>query len=302
MDRDVTRRVEHRIVSLERRVSDQGTRLELDPLPGIGGNSGVGVVVDGGTGLMQEVGLLDITPLEEFVLAGFRHPLRAPWEFSDLIGFYEADAISGPSHGDPLSAVTARLGLDWEQTDEDRQPEYRTNQQNGLPGVLFASGGPDDQYLEAPGWDTGFYAAGTATTQFWLINPDTTTPGGLLDGHPGNANGFRNAPAGEWEWGTAGPSVALGLPDAGPVLLEFTTEHVSGTTRRVKAWRNGVSLGTFNQASATPLSWGPLAYIGLGPAGLQFEGLWFSTAIYRAVMADADRETVRAWFRDKWGL
>lgn len=302
MDRDTTRRVEHRIVTLERRIHDQATRLDLDPRPGVGGNSGVGVVVDGGTGLMREVGLLDITPLEEFVLGGFAYPLRAPWEFSGLTSFWEADAIEDLSDTDPVPGVPARIGEAMEQTDPDSQPEYVANAQNGLPGVRFAAGGPADQFLEVPGLAAGFYALGSTTTQFWLFIPDDTTPGGLFDGNPGSAQAWRNSPAGEWEWGTSGPSQALGLSDTDPVLLEFTTQHTGGTTREVKTWVNGNFLGTLTQASVTGIAWADPGLLGLGPAGLQFEGVWLSTALFKVILADADRETVRAWFRAKWGL
>jgi hypothetical protein len=70
----------------------------------------------------------------------------------------------------------------------------------------------------------------------------------------------------------------------------------------VKAWANGVFLGTFDQASGTPMLWGQTsATLGIAQ-GVQFEGVWLSTALFKVVLADADRETVRAWFRAKWGL
>jgi hypothetical protein len=102
-----------------------------------------------------------------------------------LLAWYKADAITGLSDGDPIGTWpdSSGNGRDLTQATAAAKPTYKTNRQNGLPGVLTDT--VDDAIRYAVG--TAFITGTTLTLAIVHKRHSHVTQGRLLTLHAGGA-------------------------------------------------------------------------------------------------------------------
>ena len=110
------------------------------------------------------------------------------------------------------------------------------------------------------------------TFDFW-INSNTSTPAGLFDTAPANANVLRNFSAGNIEWWSSDPTVSLGV--SALTWTNITIEYSFTTNRTIKYYRNGNLITTATGGASPTFAWTSLIFGNINGG----EAAWYSGKI-----------------------
>jgi hypothetical protein len=126
------------------------------------------------------------------------------------------------------------------------------------------------------------FSAAPLSIEF-IFKPSSTSPVGVWDGAPSQTNVIRQYSAGNCEWWSGDPSVALSLPDTNAHHLALVFE-IASSHRRVTYYLDGLQKSQTTGSTSTSLTWTnpfQLGNINSGGAGwyngtLQKFALWKS--------------------------
>lgn len=221
--------------------------------------------------------------------------MAVPSDFTGLILWLPADAITGLSDGDPIAVWEDQSGLgnDAFEATVGEQPYYRTNRLNGLPIVDFTV--PGSIILDIPinllHPYTIFYVAqqdpGTGAANHRIIQSTST-------------NWLMGPYGGFWQWYTGTGFAPAGpvAPNTGWIIHSVRADTPSGTHF---VWDLETATAPFSGTYASPLAVGQLNLGNLGTAYEPANSEIAEVIIYNVELSDADRDAVVDYLRVKWG-
>lgn len=216
-----------------------------------------------------------------------------PSDISGIEGWYDANALTGFSDDDPVGGSGSEWtdqtsnGYDLTQGTATRQPLYKTNIQNGKPGILFD--GVND-------WiNTTSINLTQPTSIFIVCNPDTGSDN-IFDS---NTNGARNT-----------------LVESGGNYLMFAGSGAgTGTSYSTSAqvlmcvFDGSSSVFYFNNDSAVtslnPGSQGMTGFkLGANETGFGnfFKGYIFEAIVYDSALTSDNWSDLKSYADTEWGL
>jgi hypothetical protein len=138
------------------------------------------------------------------------------------------------------------------------------------------------------------------TFDFW-INSNTSTPVGLFDTAPLQANVLRNYSAGNIEWWSGDPTVSLGL--SALTWTNITIEYSFTTNRTIKYYRNGNLITTATGSASSTFAWTSLIFgnINGGGAGW-YSGKISTIKIYNRALSAAEVSQNFNALRGRFGI
>jgi hypothetical protein len=141
------------------------------------------------------------------------------------------------------------------------------------------------------------------TFDFW-INSNTSTPAGIFDTAPGQANvlrQFSDAGAGRVEWWNNSPSVLLGV--SALTWTNITIEYSFTTNRTIKYYRNGNLITTATGSTSPTFSWTSLIFGNINGGGSGwYSGKISTIKIYNRVLSAAEVLQNYNALRGRYGL
>ena len=139
---------------------------------------------------------------------------------------------------------------------------------------------------------------GNEFTFLAVVEPDSSSPNGIFDGAPSQANVFRNTAAGEFEIWDSNPDVALSLTDTSPVLLDIQADNTG--VRELTYYKNGEFIITENGTNVAVTWTTPdIGSINDSPA---YDGRIAEIIMYDDVLTSADRQKLSSYLAFKYGL
>ena len=207
-----------------------------------------------------------------------------PMKIDGCVAWLAADRLTGFSDDDPISTWTDETSneYEWTQSTTAEKPLYKTNQQNGLPGVYFDV---TDDNLEGElvvtnpctifvvyerTSSTGTFRRALSGSNNWLVGPYQT---------------YHQYFNGSW---IVGPSIVTGVPVYATVVQKATGGEF---------WINGVSQGS-NSATTAP---GTLGLI-YGAYTEFLGGHIFEVIVYNVELSTTNRETIQTYLSEKWDI
>lgn len=230
-----------------------------------------------------------------------------PASITGLVGWYDADRITGLAHG---AAVTtwpdlSGTGAHITQGTSGARPTYRVGVANGLPVVRFD--GADDR-LET----SGSHQIVNASTGHWTVfavMAKTAYSGvrGVVSGD--NVGGSSNRVAQFLRWngatsesiGFAGPVLDAGPTGSGSAFhIDEAVRNSSDLERLVDGVSNGATAGGALSTAVCGVSVGHATNQG-GAAGFH-NGDVGEVLLYNVAVSSTDRTAIREYLAEKWGV
>jgi len=218
-----------------------------------------------------------------------------PNTVAGLIAWYAADRITGVANNAQFQTWSDLSGLanDLTQPTTGNRPRYLASSINGRPAVSF------DGATSVINFPVAF-SAGTNNTLFYVIQPSSASPAALLDSIPGQANIYRNTPAGSWEWWNASPVWLLGLSGAIPV--SFCLTATLAPSRQVLYERNNTLISTNTHSSTTAMAWGSAVIGNTNGTAPWYSGTIGELAIYNRALTATERTQIAQYLASKWAI
>ena len=229
---------------------------------------------------------------------------------SSLAGWFKADALS-LANNDPVSTWTDASG----QTNNATQtltarPAFKTNVQNGRPGVLFAAA--SSQFMAADGLSAVQNGTDLPFTVILAIKPISLTPASIQSfcawGNSASANArvllvsdtnlyrlYRRDDA-------AAQVISSGAA-AYTTNAQIVTFVYSGTS--ISIYLNGtvtLNAGASDNGALTINRFALGSRIDAGVASLFYDGYQLETLIYSAALSNADRQAAERSLGSKWSI
>jgi hypothetical protein len=182
--------------------------------------------------------------------------------------------------------------LDAIQTTDALKPTLVDNVLNGYPALRFSGG----QYLQIPSLPTtmlgGFFS------WFFVIKPTTTTPIGLFDSAPSQADSFRQQPSGSFEWWQSNPTASLALPNTNAVVLGFCCS----IPRSIVYFRNVTKVGTYT-GSGSNYRWTTPVFGEINQSSSQaYSGDLFESILYNRTLNDSETMLIQSYLMGKYAI
>ena len=240
----------------------------------------------------------------------------APTDLASLYAWYQADAITGLSNGDPVStwADSSGNGYDLTASGADR-PSYQTNTLNSLAVVDFnathwlaASTAADWKFLHDSTGSSVFmvlrYTRQDRMAFLWTSPFNSTKVGWTFCAD--SVNTVYNLIRGSGSW----TSLNKGANDVSvntDYVMSVVCDPSNGTAADRSAYRiDGGTAVTNNVQSGTPSTADPNSPLTLGRVGDSnmdgLEGYIAEVVICNAALSDPDRQDVEGYLAHKWGL
>ena len=224
------------------------------------------------------------------------------------VAWFEADAITGVSSGNRLSAWLDASGNGYSaiQAISSQQPLFVTNAWNGLPAVRFTAANATCLTLTRPVRDDFTIVCVFRSTQGLNTGTLYYQGAGLVSAEvAGVTNDFGSClfASGTVCAGTGNPDTALvsggGYNDGQPHVFTFTRNENAG---QVVLWVDGAAAG-FTLGSTAPLT--APAQVALGAQLTKenyFSGDLGEVQMFTNVLADAERQAVEIGLGTKFGI
>jgi len=232
-----------------------------------------------------------------------------PPDLSNLVGWWKADAITGLANNDPVSQWndSHTSGNNVSQGTASKKPTYKTNWQNGLPGVYFDGGdllALDSVAANFAGEDKTMTCIAVAkrdvlASQDYFVTCGGTANKPIIFGLSYESNNnlalYRRDDAGFGYVATA----AVG---------DTTSMHIASAVFRpttASSFFNGVVAHDnvaqdFGQITLNTFSLGVWMHDGVPE---QYTvGSLCEVLLWKSALSDADRESVEARLAAKWGI
>ncbi len=232
----------------------------------------------------------------------------APDELPGLTGWFRADALQGLAEGDPVSTWpdSSGLGNDAFQEESARQPRYRAEVLNGLPGVGFDGAGhqfnlpresfvgmetfDDFTFLALVRWDggvvSGLWGTGPSNDTSGNVHFEVTSGGGVRLRVAG-MNGIQVSGAMQPGWNWIGASQRS--EDDEPVARVFLNAAVIGTRHEdtgdsTLAKYGGFFLGNSHDSSRN------------------FDGVMAEVLVYNRALEPEERRGLERYLAEKYAF
>jgi hypothetical protein len=235
-----------------------------------------------------------------------------PPDVQNLVGFWDASAITGLANDDPCGSWADRSGLGntVAQTGAaSLKPTYKTNQQNGLPALSFDGG--DNLSCDAvaayftgedkPGSCIAVVKRAVTNANHWAVTLGPNAPGGvaryfLCAYSSSDAERCERKDDAETN---AVQLAALGVStDAHILSVVYGAQTLSvwaNNTNKVNAAASNVGVATLDNFNVG--CW-------LTNTSIQgsHNGLIGEILVFKSALSDADRQRIQSYLSAKWGI
>ena len=224
----------------------------------------------------------------------------SPDDISDLVGWFDADAITGLSDGNGISQWDDESGNGnhAEQSTSSEQPTYETNELNSKPIVRFTSS--SSQAFDLPdsiiSTDSSFHIFIVASCNDWDSTLQTLMGLGVANGDSTIIYSVGDQGV-SFDHGDDAYITSSALSDSTFYIISCGYDNSSNT---LEGFVDGVSQGTDTDAgTGTQTS---------NSIGSYRRTLWFwdgdiaEVIMYEKALNSTERQNVETYLEDKWGL